>query len=134
MAFIELSPVKSNFGGRDAAKNSVRANISTTGQVRIAVSGDLVEIIGSPKACRILLGTKEHAGHAAVVPQTVKTKGTYSFHSQKRGKQSSLLVMAKRLGVPTERRAAIDLPHQVSATGIIIDLRPLTKPAMQLVA
>lgn len=134
MAFVEL-PENVTHAGRDRLSNCVRAAISTQGTVQITVSADIHQKLGSPKACRIMVGTDDHEGKIAILPLKSKAKGTLNFTTNNKSAVSpKVQIRASRLSLKDNPRATTTIPHEVTDLGLIVDVRPLMKPVASLVA
>lgn len=135
MAFVELTR-KNNAGrGRDPLTNCVRAYVSSNGVMNITVSTDLHEQIGKPKACRVMVGTDAHEGKIAILPLKDKTQGTLNFNTTSKFAVSPRVqISSTRVGPKLSPRATTAMPFEVTDLGLIIDIRPLSKPVATLVA
>lgn len=135
MAFQEISKQGSSYGGRGNLRAaSISASVNANGTVRIALSEDLASALGEPQAVRILLGDGEHAGRIALIPCAKEKRSGFSLFKKKGSRQSFVQAGARLIGVPKAAKSSVDLPYELTATGIIIDVRPLCAATLSIAA
>lgn len=133
MAFHEISKQGTSYGGRGNFRAaSISASINVNGTVRIALSEDLASAMGEPQAVRILLGDGEHKGRIALTPCAKEKRSSFSLFKKKGSRQSFVQAGARLIGVPKAAKSSVELPYEMTATGIIIDVRPLCVATLSL--
>jgi hypothetical protein len=129
MAFQEIDPA-AGVGPR-AKINTVSIWSAADGACFLVLSGDIYEQIGAPPFARLLLGSGEHAGLVAVVPQTMASDASYKFiRMNPAAKQYKVTVASAKIGIPRAKRQTTSLPFEITEDGLIVDLRQLRKPAL----
>lgn len=127
MAFQEIE--RGTFAGRKALQNTVRIE-AKNGNASVVISNDIFTKIGAPNFLRVMIGTGEHKGFVAIVPRNMPSTGTYKPNVGFNGRGlAKISISAKRLTVPTDTPAT-ELPYEITEDGVIVDLRPLRKPAL----
>lgn len=121
-------------GGRAAKVNSVVARVQASGTLRFSISDDVAALLGDAPAVRIMLGSGEHEGHIALIPAPYEKRRSFRLFRQKGGKQANVDVASYRVGVTGKNSRSVDLPFKAAATGIVIDVRPLSASPLSLVA
>jgi len=111
--------------------NTVRAAVDKRGGVTIRIARDVHEAMGSPAEVFVSLGIAQSVGFIRVGgtkdgPRVHHPRTTF-YALKTYGVEASprLMIRAETIGVDPSHRSTITLPHEITPSGLIIDVRPL---------
>lgn len=128
MAFTEIE--------KGIFQNGTRKSISPVRMVSsgitatFVISAELMKQIGDKPFAKLLLGSGEHDGLFAVIPQQDKTKNAYRFGRYGKMRGSRLAVGLGTLRLPAVKIKPVNLPFEITEDGLVIDIRKLRKPSL----
>lgn len=114
--------------GRKAGLGQVSVLVNSIGQVRFNIAPDVARAAGLKRHIVVRIGTGTDRGNVLIRPAIDHDHSTHGLSAKEGHSGGAFAVVASKLGVPSDRRSSAIFPHEVTADGLIVDIRPLMKP------